>query len=293
FEPTGEFPAPLVAPRPLPFAFLNRATWGLFRMVAAKVHRETLGTFRRELGLPPIDCVVSRAAKLKVPVLQLWSALVVPHARDAGPLTQTTGFVRLQDSVRQRLGEGTIDPALMKWLGDGPAPVYVGFGSMPVPALEDFGRELLHIGRALKLRFVLCGGWNDAAVAQGLGGEALHVVPSVDHGWLFPKCAAVVHHGGAGSTAAGVEAGVPSVICAYFADQPFWGARLQQLGVGTTFAAARHNTARLTQALQEVLTDDVRARAAKLGQALRAEQGTQAAVDALAQLAGAKSRAAA
>jgi sterol 3beta-glucosyltransferase len=290
-EATGAYPAPFVTSTPLPLAMLNRATWALFRMAAKPVHGKSLAAFRAGLGLAPRDSGYGLAAHFDVPVLQLWSRQVLEHASDAGPLTQTTGYVKLQASVRQRLGEGTPAPELVKWLAEGPAPVYVGFGSMPMPTLEQFANDLTTIARELNVRFVLCGGWNDASVAQRFAGAELFIVKSVDHSWLFPRCVAAVHHGGAGSTAASLDAGVPTVICSYFADQPFWGARVKRLGVGTSFPAARLTPQRLTAALREVLVPEVKARAAALGERLRAEDGTRTAVDALERLASGVRRA--
>jgi sterol 3beta-glucosyltransferase len=284
-EATGAHPAPFVTSKPLPLGVLNRATWALYRMAAKPVHGKSLAAFRARLGLPPRDSGYGLAADFNVPVLQLWSPHVLAHPHDAGPLTQTTGYVKLQASVRQRLGEATPAPELVKWLGEGPAPVYVGFGSMPMPTLEQFAQELAGIGRELKVRFVLCGGWNDASVAERFAGAELFILKAVDHSWLFPRCAAVVHHGGAGSTAASLDAGVPTVICSFFADQPFWGDRVKRLGVGTSFPAVRLTPQRLTAALREVLVPEVKARAAALGERLRAEDGTRTAVDTLERLA--------
>ncbi len=285
-EATGAHPAPFVTSAPLPFGWLNRATWALFRMAAKPVHGKSLAAFRAQLGLAPRATGYGLAADHQVPVLQLWSPHVLEHPGDAGLLTRTTGYVKLQASVRQRLGEGTPAPELVKWLGEGPAPIYVGFGSMPMPTLEQFAQGLTALARELGTRFVMCGGWNDASVAQRFAGAELFIVKAVDHSWLFPKCAAVVHHGGAGSTAASLDAGVPTVICSYFADQPFWGDRVKKLGVGTSFPATRLTPQRLSAALREVLTPEVKARAAALGEKLRAEDGTRAAVDALERIAG-------
>ncbi len=284
-ERTGAYPAPFVTHRSLPFGFLNRATWALYRMAAKPVHGASLATFRKGLGLAPRDTGYGLAADHGVPALQLWSPSVLGHPADAGPLTHTTGYVKLQASVRQRLGEGTPPAGLEQWLGTGPAPIYVGFGSMPMPTLEQFAQELIAIARLLNVRFVLCGGWNDPTAAARFSGQELFIVRAVDHSWLFPRCAAIVHHGGAGSTAASLEAGVPTVICSYFADQPFWGDRAKKLGVGTWFPAKQLTQERLTRALREVLVPEVQERAAALGKRLQAEDGTRAAVDALERLA--------
>jgi sterol 3beta-glucosyltransferase len=110
--------------------------------------------------------------------------------------------------------------------------------------------------------------------------DSVFVIDSVPHAWLFPRAAAVVHHGGAGTTAAGLRAGVPSVIVPFFGDQPFWGQRVAQLGVGPAPIPRRELTVeRLAQAIHEAVTDPaMRQRAAHLGSNIRAEDGIARAV---------------
>jgi sterol 3beta-glucosyltransferase len=238
--------------------------------------------WRRGLGLPPQTAtVLSRAKELGLPALQLWSEHLVPHPHDASPDAVTTGFIRVPSSVRQRLGEATPEPELTRWLSAGKPPLYLGFGSMPMPTLEAFTRDVLSVATELDLRLVVCGGWNDTGPVKHLAGERAYFLRSVDHGWLFPKCAAVVHHGGAGTTFAAAEAGVPSVICSFFADQPFWGSRIERLGSGTHVPVVKLSQPTLRAALQRALHDDARRTAAALGDKLRLEDGNARALAAL------------
>lgn len=286
-EATGEYAHPLVSQKALPFGFLNRATFALFRMLASDMHKEALATFRRELGLPPMkSTVLTRARELGVPAMQLWSEHLVPHAKDASDRTVTTGFLRVPASVRARLGEATPPPALVSWLAAGAPPVSIGFGSMPMPALSGFLEDALAIGKALGVRIALSGGWNDLKAFKHLESEQLRFVEPVDHGWLFPQCAAVVHHGGAGTTAASGEAGVPQVVCSFFADQPFWGARIAASGSGVHLPISKMNRASLTAALRGVLTDETRQRAKALGAKLRSDDGNARAVEVVVGLLG-------
>lgn len=162
---------------------------------------------------------------------------------------------------------------LLTFLAAGPRPVYVGFGSMTHRDPEGTARL---VGQALALsgqRAVVLRGWGGLeAVASG---AEICVVESVPHAWLFPKMAAVVHHGGAGTTAAGLKAGVPSVVIPFFADQNFWASRVARLGVGPLPIPRRRLTAaRLAGALITAIEDGkMRARAAALGRRIRAEDG--------------------
>jgi UDP:flavonoid glycosyltransferase YjiC (YdhE family) len=114
------------------------------------------------------------------------------------------------------------------------------------------------------------------------------ILDSAPHAWLFPRMAAVVHHGGAGTTAAALRAGVPAVIVPFIVDQPFWGARVKALGVGPDPIAVRALTARrLAAAIQSaVFSQGMRQRAYRLGTALRAEDGLGCAVSFIRQRLG-------
>lgn len=281
-ETTGDYANPLVTQRKLPLRGLNRATYALFRMLASRMHAKTLAEFRKTLLLPARSgTVVSRAAELDVPVLQLWSPHLLPHQSDASAKTVTTGFQRLPLIVRDRLGEKAPPEDLVRWLDAGPPPVYVGFGSMPVPSLSRFAADILEIGRLLDVRFALSPGWNEIESVKHLQSDGLHLVPPIDHGWLFQRCVAAVHHGGAGTTAASLEAGIPTVVCSFFADQPFWGVRVERLGVGAHLPRFKMNRQSLRTAIETALTDEVRRRAREIGVKLRAEDGNAHAVEAL------------
>ncbi|MCA3447455.1 MAG: glycosyltransferase family 1 protein [Rhodobacter sp.] len=281
-ETTGDYANPFVTRRNLPLRGLNRATFALFRVLAGRMHTKTLAEFRKTLGLPQRSgTVVSRAAELDVPVLQLWSQHLLPHQSDAPAKTVTTGFQRLPQNVRDRLGEKAPPEDLVRWLDAGPPPVYVGFGSMPVPSLIRFAEDILEIGRSIDVRFALSPGWNEIESVRHLQCDGLHLVPPIDHGWLFQRCVAAVHHGGAGTTAASLEAGIPTVVCSFFADQPFWGVRVERLGVGAHLPWVKMNTQSLRNAVETALTDDVRRRAREIGAKLRAEDGNARAVEAL------------
>lgn len=161
---------------------------------------------------------------------------------------------------------------LVDFLADGPPPVFVGFGSS-AHIDPDF---ILEATRRAGVRAVVQG-------AEGaLGGDAIGV-GSVPHEWLFPRMAAVVHHAGAGTTAAGLRAGVPAVGVPVYTDQPLWASRVAALGAGPAPIPYKKLTPeRLGDAIKQTLaTPSYASRAAELGAAIAKEDGTVAVVEAL------------
>lgn len=200
---------------------MNRASWAAHHVLWNRLLRTPLNRLREERGLAPVR--------------RVWPALIggnpflaadpalAPAPRDHPIELTQVGALWLDDS--QPLSEPT-----RAFLDAGPAPVYVGFGSMPDPDPARSTRRLLEAVRRAGARAVVSRGW------ARLGGEAdpagvLFVGPE-PHGRLFPRCAALVHHGGAGTTHAAARAGVPQVVMPQLLDQHFWAHRVQVAGIG-------------------------------------------------------------
>jgi sterol 3beta-glucosyltransferase len=238
-----------------------------------KVAEAGHGRFRRQHGLAlPGPMPWRRLLSLGVGHLHLFSELVTPRPSDWPPCAEVTGYCFL-DAVE----EWQPPPSLVDFLSSGEPPVYVGFGSMTGMDPEKLA-TLTHAAlRASGQRAVIGMGWGGLAGFQG--DDDTLIVDDVPHDWLFPRVAAVVHHGGAGTTAAALRAGKPSVVVPFFADQPYWARRLARLGVATRPVPKRKLTApRLAAALQDVRATPAFARAADaLGAKIRAENGAASA----------------
>ncbi len=267
--PTAAFPTPL-----LPFASLgplNRLSHSLMIGAGRTLFGRTLSRWRVDtLGLAPRT---KRHAWRGVPTLYAFSAAVVPVPPEWGPDVLITGYWFLDDSE-----QWSPPPALAAFLAAGPPPVYVGFGSMPALDPANLATAVVEALTRSGQRGVLATGWG-GLVADNVP-DSIHVIEGAPHDRLFPLMSAVVHHGGAGTTAAGLRAGKPSVICPFFGDQPFWGRRVAELGAGPQPIALSDLTAeRLAAAIREAVeTPAIRARAEALGSAIRAEDGVGAAV---------------
>jgi UDP:flavonoid glycosyltransferase YjiC (YdhE family) len=168
--------------------------------------------------------------------------------------------------------------ALLEFLQADPPPIYVGFGSMSSRKPEETADLILLALVRAKQRAIILSGWGGLHKADLP--DTVFMVDSIPFSWLFPRVAAVVHHGGAGTTSAGLRAGVPSIVIPFFGDQPFWGQRVAELGVGPAPIPRRRLTVeRLAQAIQEAVTDQtMRQRAAHLGSRIQAEDGIARAV---------------
>ncbi|MFD0003142.1 glycosyltransferase [Streptomyces sp. NPDC127178] len=206
-----------------------------------------------------------------------YSPLVVPRPRDWQPHLEVTGYWWPYD------GEAQLPSALREFLDAGPPPVFVGLGSATVPDPAALSTEVVRALRRAGLRTVIQRGWGGLEAA----GDDVLTIDEVPHSVLFPRMAAVIHHCGAGTTGAGLRAGVPAVPVPIQFDEGFWAARLVALGVAPRAVPLRKLTAEtLTTAVREATGDPSYGRRAQaLAEGLRAEDGTAAVVDAVNRLA--------
>ena len=275
--PTRAFPASL---RAMPIPGYNRLTYRLVGLSYA-AFRGKVNRFRGDvLGLGPIrsgrEVLLPRALG-DVPVLHAISPAVLPRPADWPDHAHMTGYWRLPEE-RTDLPEG-----LDAFLGAGPPPVFVGFGSMTSADPATLSRIVREALESTDQRAVVSEGWAGLNVTDS---ARVFAVPPMPFGALFPKMAAVVHHGGAGTTAEGFHAGVPQVICPFFGDQPFWAERSVALGVGAPPVPRRIMTAdRLAASIRIAVEDGAMQRkAANLAEELHREDGVAEAVRILSAL---------
>jgi len=234
---------------------------------------------RREiLGLPPASFSGSngKPAALGVPSLACFSEHVLPRPPDWPEYVHVTGYW-FTDTP-----DYTPPTELARFLEAGPPPVYIGFGSMPS---RDPGKMADLVIRALRLAgqrgllFTSSGGLGKGMTLQEIEQDVL-AIGSTPYDWLFPRCAAVVHHGGVGTTASGLRAGLPSILVPIVADQLLWAQRVEELGAGPKpIPRSRLTAERLAEAIRQAVTDPLmRQRAAALGEEIRLEDGVGNAV---------------
>lgn len=208
--------------------------------------------------------------------IQAYSRHVVPELIDWSPRRPLTGFLGPSAEQRKVLDD-VADPELDAWLDAGDPPVYFGFGSMPVLEPDAALAMIEKVADTLGVRALV------NLKASTANDSAVRVVGAINHEAVLPRCRAAVHHGGAGTSATSLRAGLPTVVCAVFADQPFWGAQLQRMGVGSTLRFTDLSEPTLLTALEPMLADGPRQRAAELAVLLREEDAVTQTADALEQ----------
>lgn len=213
---------------------------------------------------------------MKVPYTYMWSPGLIPKPFDWGPEIDIAGFVFLD------LASSFKPPdTLSEFLNAGEPPVYVGFGSIVVDDPDRFTSMIFEAIQKAGVRALVSKGWG------GLGGETktpenVYMLENTPHDWLFPRVSAVVHHGGAGTTAIGLKCGKPTMIVPFFGDQPFWGAMVSRAGAGAKEPIPYKylNAGRLADGIKQCLSPEAKASAEKLAHDIDIEgDGAKHAVD--------------
>ncbi|WP_217207044.1 glycosyltransferase [Streptomyces sp. AC550_RSS872] len=271
--PTREFGPPMLGGGSWG-AVGNRAAGHVVSLAIDRVFSAAVPDARVRLGLPPRRPRTPHRHR----ALHGYSSLVVPRPRDWPPHLEVTGYWWPYDGAAQLPSE------LREFLDAGPPPVFVGLGSATVPDPARLSGEVVRALRRAGLRTVIQRGWGGL---EAVGDDVL-TIDEVPHSALFPRMAAVIHHCGAGTTAAGLRAGVPAVPVPVQFDEGFWAGRLVALGVAPRAVPLRKFTAdALADAVRRATTDPSFGRRARdLADGLRAEDGVAPVLDAVNRLSG-------
>ncbi|MBC9724812.1 glycosyltransferase [Streptomyces sp. TRM68367] len=277
-HPTQEFAPPMLTAGSWGAAGNRLAGHGV-NLAVERVFARAVPEVRARLGLPRAGTATAWRERERRgwPVLHGFSPLVLPRPRDWRAGLDVTGYWWPYNR------ESELPPSVRDFLDAGPPPVFVGLGSATVPDPERLSAEIVRALRRAGLRGVIQRGWGGLEAS----GDDVLTIDEVPHSVLFPRMAAVVHHAGAGTTAAGVRAGVPAVPVPVQFDEGFWAARLVALGVAPRAIPLRRLTAdMLAAALTRAARDEgYRERARALGARVRAEDGIAPVVDAVNRLA--------
>jgi sterol 3beta-glucosyltransferase len=271
-SPTRAFSNPVIGGRNYG-SYLNKLSYTLMLTAMLLPYKKMINRWRAEkLGMLPGKSDLKMRGQ-PIPKLYGYSQHILPPLPDWDDTTHVTGYWFLPSQT-----DWQAPHTLLTFLKSGPAPIYVGFGSMASQDAERLTHKVLEAARESKQRVVLATGWGGLVTAELP--EFAYALQSVPHDWLFPRCAAVIHHGGAGTTGTGLQAGKPTLVCPFFGDQPFWGRRTFELGIGPQPIPQKKLTAEnLAQSMCQLTNDEaIRQKARALGERICSEDGVAEAV---------------
>ncbi|MCJ1472120.1 hypothetical protein MMC13_000767 [Lambiella insularis] len=283
WSPTAAFPHPLVELRGASEREAKMSNLLSFYLIDVMLWQglgDLVNRFRdKVLGLEPIDPTQAPGLmqRFHVPHSYCWSPSLVPKPGDWPSNTAVSGFLFLPTPA------GYQPPvALLEFLAAGPPPVYIGFGSIVVEDPSRMTGLILQAIRLAGVRAVVSAGWGGLGHSSVLDNDpSILLISSCPDAYLFPLVSAVVHHGGAGTTAAGLRAGKPSVIVPFFGDQAFWGNRVHRYGAGPEPLPAKSLSAENLAAALVAVTSypTMSCRAREVALMISQEDGAKRAVD--------------
>ncbi|WP_242048548.1 MULTISPECIES: glycosyltransferase [Nostocaceae] len=287
--PTGMFPF-LKFARPtknLLKKIINYTSYFIAEFLYWQKHRKLLNEFRTEtLKLPPLPFLGSRfrrktpANVSRIPVLYGFSSHVIPRPTDCPEWASVTGFWFIDCADEY---EDEAPNELWDFLGFKQAPLCFGFGSMTMPNPEYLTYYIVEALKKTHQGGIILSGWGQVGkIVNPKDSMRVFVIPDVPHDWLLPQVKAMGHHGGAGTTAAVLKAGIPSIVVPFVADQPMWGEMLMRLGLSPKPIPYKEVSEKtLAAAIEAVLGDEgMQLKAQELGEKIRAEDGVANAVEA-------------
>jgi UDP:flavonoid glycosyltransferase YjiC (YdhE family) len=272
FSPTGDYPN--VTLPDLKVRALNRLTHLASQGITWWTSVYGYEQVRRRAGLPkrklysPFD---KDSLRPPTPILCAWSPSVLPPSKDWSSNVHVTGYYFFDlDYSYQPSSE------LQRFLESGEPPVCISFGSMVNREAEEIDRIVRESLIQTNQRGIILSGWGGVSQASSKG---LLYLDSASHDWLLPRCSMIIHHGGAGTTSAGLRAGIPNIVVPFTADQPFWGRRVHAVGAGPRpILVNTLSVEKLAGAIVEAEADAIRQRAQALGRKIRDENGVNQAV---------------
>ena len=275
YSPTTQFPHPLanikMRKSNVDANYVNFMSYPLVEMLTWQGLGDIVNEFREHtLGLEPVSALWAPGAlyRMKVPYTYLWSPSLVPKPRDWGPEIDIGGFVFLD------LASGfTPDKELADFLDAGEPPVYIGFGSIVVDDPDKFTEMIFKAVELAGVRALVSKGWGGFGANNKNTPKNIHMLGNTPHDWLFPRVKAVVHHGGAGTTAIGLKSGKPTMIVPFFGDQPFWGAMVSEAKAGAheCIPYKKLNAERLAEGIKQCLLEESQGNVQKIADSIAKE----------------------
>lgn len=283
YSPTEAFPHPLANIKPgksnVDTSYVNFVSYPLVEMMTWQGLGDIVNNFRENtLGLEPVSSLWAPGAlyRMKVPYTYMWSPSLVPKPSDWGPEIDIAGFVFMDLAKDFKPPQDLAD-----FLEAGEPPIYVGFGSIVVDDPDGFTDMIFKATKMAGVRALVNKGWGGLGQSNEDTPDHIFMLENTPHDWLFPKVKAVVHHGGAGTTAIGLKCAKPTMIVPFFGDQPFWGARVAEAKAGAHECVPwkQMTVEKMAEGIKQCLTEEAQENVQNLADGMvREGKGAQNAV---------------
>jgi sterol 3beta-glucosyltransferase len=249
------------------FPVYNLFTFRLFEWAYWRANKKNINEFRLLLNLPSLKKPILKIiAEERILNLHCFSPSLLARPNDWPAEIDITGFLFLPPKVKS-----DISADLKQWLDNGEEPVYIGFGSIPIPDPDLFKSILTSLLAKTSHRFVFCYGWTRPMDLPE--NKRLFQINAVSHELLLPRCRTAIIHGGVGTTAAVLRAKIPVIIISIIADQPWWGKIIEKKGIGVHIPFKKLTDSKLITALKTTEGKELRQNAFRLGEQINLEDG--------------------
>ncbi|KAH7360873.1 putative glucosyl/glucuronosyl transferase [Rhexocercosporidium sp. MPI-PUGE-AT-0058] len=275
YSPTQAFPHPLanIQASNTDTQLTNYISYAMIEILMWQGLGDIINRFREKcLGLDPVSLIWAPGMlqRLKIPHTYCWSPALISKPKDWGPHISISGFYFLNSTPSY-----TPSTSLQAFLDAGPPPVYIGFGSIVLDDPNAMTELIFEAARKTGQRVLLSKGWGGMGADELRVPDGIFMLGNVPHDWLFKHVSCVVHHGGAGTTAAGITAGRPTVVIPFFGDQLFWAVMVARAGAGPSPIPHKQLTAeKLASAINFCLKPTSLESAKELANKIAAERGT-------------------
>jgi sterol 3beta-glucosyltransferase len=276
--PTKKFPF-------VGFSFFNISWFNLFtyrviRYIYWKLNKKDINEHRKTIGLPILKkSILKNITEQKILNLYAFSASLIEKPKDWPAEVDITGFLTISEEKRKLLSTEEPQVGLTQWLQNGETPIYVGFGSIPIPDTKKFAAIINELLEKTNHRFIFCQGWSELPNLPRH--KRLFIVKYINHSWLFPQCKTAIIHGGIGTVAAVLTARIPVIVVSIFGDQPLWGKLIGKKKLGIHIPFKKLTTKKLMDAISKSQKFTIKQQAFIAGERISRENGLKRATDVL------------
>jgi sterol 3beta-glucosyltransferase len=271
--PTKTFP--MAAADLFDFPGYNLLTYRVYGFLYGKAVKKLVDDFRKSLELPRLKISpLKKIQEEKILKLHCFSPSLLARPNDWGANNDITGFLFLPGTTQRNIPDD-----LIHWLDAGGKPIYIGFGSIPIPDPQLISSIIKSLLRTTNHRIIFSQGWTNS---MALPVHArLFIIKSISHEWLLPHCKAAVIHGGVGTTAAVLRAKIPVIIVSIIADQPWWGKIIERKNLGVHIPFKKLTAQKLQSAIEKTQGPEMQQNVIEMGEMINLEDGLKKTMDAL------------